>query len=87
MQVLAQQSTKKRKEGVEAEKRSVNKEQDASVDMDSIVGSSSLNKRVPHIPYRDSKLTSLVQDCLGKQASTLFVCTLGPSLSVLCRVY
>ena len=32
-----------------------------------------------HIPYRDSKLTRFLQDCIGNGARTLFVCTLSPS--------
>ena len=32
-----------------------------------------------HVPYRDSKLTRLMQDSLGGGARTLFICTLSPS--------
>ena len=32
-----------------------------------------------HIPYRDSKLTRLLQDCIGGGARTLFIVTLSPS--------
>lgn len=32
-----------------------------------------------HIPYRDSKLTRLLQDSLGGTAATSLICTVGPS--------
>jgi hypothetical protein len=34
-----------------------------------------------HVPYRDSKLTRLLQDSLGGNTQTVFVVTLSPSLS------
>ncbi|KAL4630577.1 kinesin-like protein KIF3C [Arapaima gigas] len=34
-----------------------------------------------HVPYRDSKLTRLLQDSLGGNAKTIMVATLGPSSS------
>jgi len=33
----------------------------------------------PHVPYRDSKLTRLLQDCLGGGAQTVLLATLSPS--------
>lgn len=36
-----------------------------------------------HIPYRDSKLTRLLQDSLGGNTRTLFVVTLSPAMSSL----
>ncbi|KAK5852686.1 hypothetical protein PBY51_006536 [Eleginops maclovinus] len=35
--------------------------------------------RSSHVPYRDSKLTRLLQDSLGGNAKTIMVATLGPS--------
>lgn len=35
--------------------------------------------RSTHIPYRDSKLTRLLQDSLGGNAKTIMVATLGPA--------
>ena len=35
--------------------------------------------RSSHVPYRDSKLTRLLQDSLGGNAKTLMVATLGPA--------
>jgi kinesin family protein 11 len=36
-----------------------------------------------HIPYRDSKLTRLLQDCLGGKTKTCIIATVGPSPSAL----
>ncbi len=33
----------------------------------------------PHVPFRDSKLTRLLQDSLGGTASTAMVATIGPA--------
>eukprot|EP00792_Barthelona_sp_PAP020_P004310 TRINITY_DN2039_c0_g1_i1.p1 TRINITY_DN2039_c0_g1~~TRINITY_DN2039_c0_g1_i1.p1 ORF type:complete len:1166 (+),score=370.32 TRINITY_DN2039_c0_g1_i1:49-3546(+) len=33
-----------------------------------------------HVPYRDSKLTRLLQDSLGGNARTSMICTVGPAL-------
>ncbi|KAF5097867.1 hypothetical protein D0Z00_002240 [Geotrichum galactomycetum] len=35
----------------------------------------------PHIPYRESKLTRLLQDSLGGQTRTCIIATVGPALS------
>ena len=32
-----------------------------------------------HVPYRDSKLTRLLQDSLGGNTLTYLICTLSPS--------
>lgn len=37
------------------------------------------SKKVVHVPYRDSKLTRLLQDSLGGNAKTIMVATLGPA--------
>lgn len=34
-----------------------------------------------HIPYRDSKLTRILQSSLGGNARTAIICTISPSLS------
>ncbi|XP_073418101.1 kinesin-like protein KIF3C isoform X1 [Dendrobates tinctorius] len=41
--------------------------------------SSLVDGRSTHIPYRDSKLTRLLQDSLGGNAKTIMVATLGPA--------
>ena len=40
-----------------------------------------IDKRTKHIPYRDSKLTRLMQDSLGGTSRTLMISTLSPSSS------
>ncbi|GAB4827912.1 Kinesin-like protein nack1 [Ancistrocladus abbreviatus] len=42
---------------------------------------SSGGKRSSHIPYRDSKLTRILQHSLGGNARTAIICTLSPALS------
>ncbi|KAK9021931.1 hypothetical protein V6N11_011893 [Hibiscus sabdariffa] len=41
----------------------------------------SAGKRSGHIPYRDSKLTRILQHSLGGNARTAIICTLSPALS------
>ncbi|KAJ9187266.1 hypothetical protein P3X46_002743 [Hevea brasiliensis] len=41
----------------------------------------SVGKRSGHIPYRDSKLTRMLQHSLGGNARTAIICTLSPALS------
>ena len=94
--MLSQQSAIERKEEAEAEKRRIKEEGEvgspdhhaekssSSQDpTDSSNSSPGRKRRMSHVPYRDSKLTSLVQDSLGKHASTLFICTLSPSAACL----
>lgn len=38
-------------------------------------------KRSGHIPYRDSKLTRILQSSLGGNARTAIICTMSPALS------
>ncbi|XP_062091216.1 kinesin-like protein KIN-7B [Humulus lupulus] len=38
-------------------------------------------KRIGHIPYRDSKLTRILQSSLGGNARTAIICTMSPALS------
>ncbi|OQV16533.1 Kinesin-like protein KIF3B [Hypsibius exemplaris] len=39
----------------------------------------SLVEKAPHIPYRDSKLTRLLQDSLGGNSKTIMVANVGPA--------
>nr|GMD60675.1 kinesin-like protein NACK1 [Ipomoea batatas] len=41
----------------------------------------SVSKRTGHIPYRDSKLTRILQHSLGGNARTAIICTLSPASS------
>lgn len=41
----------------------------------------SVGKRSGHIPYRNSKLTRILQHSLGGNARTAIICTLSPALS------
>ncbi|KAI3988412.1 hypothetical protein MKX01_031630 [Papaver californicum] len=41
----------------------------------------SAGKRSGHIPYRDSKLTRILQHSLGGNARTAIICTLSPAMS------
>ncbi|KAL3512225.1 hypothetical protein ACH5RR_024942 [Cinchona calisaya] len=41
----------------------------------------SVGKRTGHIPYRDSKLTRILQHSLGGNARTAIICTLSPASS------
>ncbi|OWM84067.1 hypothetical protein CDL15_Pgr009314 [Punica granatum] len=41
----------------------------------------SVEKRSAHIPYRDSKLTRILQHSLGGNARTAIICTVSPALS------
>lgn len=38
-----------------------------------------LGRKEPHVPYRDSKLTYLLQDSLGGNSKTLMLVTCGPA--------
>lgn len=40
-----------------------------------------MSKRTGHIPYRDSKLTRILQHSLGGNARTAIICTLSPASS------
>ncbi|KAK6795748.1 hypothetical protein RDI58_009203 [Solanum bulbocastanum] len=42
---------------------------------------SSVGKRSGHVPYRDSKLTRILQHSLGGNARTAIICTLSPASS------
>ena len=90
IQVLSQRSVLERREAAEEKKKADtaasehhddgnSHAQDTSINDVPGSGSPSRKKKGLHVPYRDSKLTSLVQDCLGKEANTLFICTLSPS--------
>lgn len=40
---------------------------------------SALAEKSPHVPYRDSKLTRLLQDSLGGNSKTIMIANIGPS--------
>jgi len=40
-----------------------------------------LFEHAPHIPYRESKLTRLLQESLGGKAKTCIIATIGPCMS------
>lgn len=42
---------------------------------------SALAEHAPHIPYRDSKLTRLLQDSLGGNSKTIMIANIGPASS------
>lgn len=48
---------------------------------DPLFGFCSGGKRRGHIPYRDSKLTRILQSSIGGNARTAIVCTMSPALS------
>lgn len=41
----------------------------------------SVGKKSGHVPYRDSKLTRILQHSLGGNARTAIICTLSPATS------
>jgi Kinesin motor domain len=42
---------------------------------------SALYKKEQHVPYRNSKLTTILQDCLGKDSKTLVIINVSPCVS------
>lgn len=38
------------------------------------------SKKQKHVPYRDSKLTTLLKECLGGNSNTSFICAVSPAL-------
>lgn len=40
-----------------------------------------MNKNIKHIPYRDSKLTRILQDSLGGNANTYMIACVSPAES------
>ncbi len=38
-----------------------------------------MDSKCTHVPYRDSKLTRLLQDSLGGNAKTVMVANIGPA--------
>lgn len=41
----------------------------------------SSGRKSDHVPYRDSKLTRILQNSLGGNARTAIICTISPALS------
>jgi hypothetical protein len=38
-----------------------------------------LDKKMPHVPYRNSKLTHVLQDSLSANSRTLMICAVPPT--------
>ncbi|KAK3438581.1 hypothetical protein EUGRSUZ_C03198 [Eucalyptus grandis] len=49
--------------------------------LSNVIRKLSVGKRSGHIPYRDSKLTRILQPSLGGNARTAIICTMSPALS------
>lgn len=63
-----------------ADKRSSAETHAINVSLSALVGVvAALTSKSKHVPYRDSKLTHLLKDCLGGRSNTFLVATIAPT--------
>ena len=62
-----------------SEAKSINTSLSALGNVIAALADPSAGTKLHHVPYRDSKLTRLLQDSLGGTASTALIATVGPA--------